>query len=87
MISQFSDLEKRIMATIRENKPMTIGELRGKLFGYAPPHEDFYHDLNYLMMYRNILKTVQRGKRSQLFECNPSTYKKHIREIGEEKEK
>ena len=77
-MNKLTSIEEEIMKTIRANKPMTIAELKEKLYGFAPPASEFYHDLNFLIIYRRILKTVIRGKRSLLFECTPSTFNKRV---------
>ena len=69
MISEpLSSTEQRILQTIRENKPMTIKELKEKLYDFSSPDKEFFHDLNYLIVYRKILKTTIQGKKSLLIE-------------------
>ena len=60
-MSQLSEIEQSILNTVRNNKPMSISQLREKLYSNGPPGPEFYHDLNYLIMYREALK-VKKGK-------------------------
>ena len=58
---QLAPLEEEILHTVRENKPMTIAQLKETMYGVTSPHPDFYHDLNYLIVYRRALK-IKNGK-------------------------
>jgi len=61
--------ELQILNELRK-KPLTIKELKQKLYSWHTVATDFYHDLNFLIVYRKILKFTHQGKDSVLVFTN-----------------
>ena len=76
MIKPLTGLERRILEAVRQ-KPLTIKKLKVELFGWHIPEAEFLHDLNQLIVYREILKFDNKKKPAVLIFKNSSAFKEN----------